>query len=77
MIYKKSCNTLRTLNDGNYGIFLIMGNAGFVSSIVSPDFLRPLTGLGLRALGVSGAWSFGFKADRVWGFGFGAQGLRV
>ena len=26
--------TLRTLNYGNCGIFLIMGNAGFVSSIV-------------------------------------------
>ena len=24
--------TLRTLNDGNYGIFLIMGNAGFCPS---------------------------------------------
>ena len=24
--------TLRTLNYGNYGIFLIMGNAGFISS---------------------------------------------
>ena len=26
------CITLRTLNYGNYGIFLIMGNAGFISS---------------------------------------------
>ena len=26
--------TLRTLNYGNYGIFLSMGNAGFISSIV-------------------------------------------
>ena len=26
--------TLRTLNYGNYGIFLIMGNAGFRSSAV-------------------------------------------
>ena len=27
--------TLRTLNYGNYGIFLIMGNAGFGPSAVS------------------------------------------
>ena len=26
--------TLRTLNYGNYGIFPIMGNAGFISSTV-------------------------------------------
>ena len=26
--------TLRTLNYGNYGIFLIVGNAGFISSTV-------------------------------------------
>ena len=28
--------TLRTLNHGNSGLFLIMGNAGFISSTVSP-----------------------------------------
>ena len=28
--------TLRTLNYGNYGIFLIMGNAGFCPSTVTP-----------------------------------------
>ena len=28
------CMTLRTLNYGNYGIFLIMGNAGFIPSTV-------------------------------------------
>ena len=32
--------TLRTLNYGNYGIFLIMGNAGFCPSAVFIDF-RP------------------------------------
>ena len=26
--------TLRTLNSGNYGMLLIMGNAGFISSTV-------------------------------------------
>ena len=30
----KSCITLRTLNYGNSGIFLMMGNAGFISSTV-------------------------------------------
>ena len=38
---RRECMTLRTLNYGNYGIFLIMGNAGFISSILVPfcDFL--------------------------------------
>ena len=34
--WTKSCMTLRTLNYGNYGIFLIMGNAGFCPSTVGP-----------------------------------------
>ena len=29
--------TLRTLNYGNYGIFLIMGNAGFCPSTVGTE----------------------------------------
>ena len=29
--------TLRTLNYGNYGIFLIMGNAGFCPSTVAVE----------------------------------------
>ena len=33
--------TLRTLSYGNYGIFLIMGNAGFCPSAVRPG-LQPL-----------------------------------
>ena len=36
--------TLRTLNYGNYGIFLIMGNAGVCPSTVS--FMNP-TNLGV------------------------------
>ena len=32
--------TLRTLDYGNYGIFLIMGNAGFCPSTVSGRFKR-------------------------------------
>ena len=35
--------TLRTLNYGNYGIFLIMGNAGFISSTVSRAYTRHIT----------------------------------
>ena len=34
--------TLRTLNYGNYGIFLIMGNAGFCPSTVSHQVFRPV-----------------------------------
>ena len=33
--------TLRTLNYGNYGIFLIMGNAGFCPSTVRGPFRVP------------------------------------
>ena len=48
--------TLRTLNYGNYGIFLIMGNAGFcpstvpIVSIVVP-FLVNQKGFRIRGLG--------------------------
>ena len=37
--------TLRTLIYGNYGIFLIMGNAGFLSSkvLISKPLQRPRT----------------------------------
>ena len=34
----KSCITLRTLNYGDYGIFLDMGNARFISSTVFAVF---------------------------------------
>ena len=34
--------TLRTLNYGNYGIFLIMGNAGFCPSTVVSGLLRSI-----------------------------------
>ena len=31
----KACVTIRTLNDGNYGVYSsVMGNAGFASSTV-------------------------------------------
>ena len=39
----KSCITLRTLNYGNFGIFLIMGNAGFISSAVCRTKSQTLT----------------------------------
>ena len=42
--------TLRTLNYGNYGIFLIMGNAGFCpSTVVTED-------AGLGFVLASGFW---------------------
>ena len=40
--------TLRTLNYGNYGIFLIMGNAGFCPSTVCPPPLQ----VGFKARGL-------------------------
>ena len=40
--------TLRTLNYGNYGIFLIMGNAGFSPSTVCPLPLQ----VGFKARGL-------------------------
>ena len=48
--------TFRTLNYGNYGIFLLLGNAGFISSTVEvPQGL-----IGFRV------WGLEF---RVWGLG--------
>ena len=53
--------TLRTLNYGNYGIFLSMGHAGFLSSTVSclcivliTDAIKPFY-LGLQGFGVWGS----------------------
>ena len=40
--------TLRTLNYGNYGIFLIMGNAGFCPSAVEEPSWYPLEELEAR-----------------------------
>ena len=36
--------TLRTLNYGNYGIFLVLGNAGFCPSTVLLWLMRELLG---------------------------------
>ena len=47
--------TLRTLNYGNYGIFLKMGNAGFCPSTEGRRFRLeglPSVGLGLRKMWV-------------------------
>ena len=41
--------TLRTLNYGNYGIFLIMGNAGFCPSTVS-RVISALSGILIRVM---------------------------
>ena len=50
--------TLRTLNYGNYGIFLIMGNAGFCPSAVCVDVMFSVV------LGAVGASHSGFASDR-------------
>ena len=42
--------TLRTLNYGNYGIFLIMGHAGFCPSTDHSSWLR-LMSFGMSGLG--------------------------
>ena len=34
-------STLRTLNYGNYGIFLIVGDAGFIPSTAGPGVMLP------------------------------------
>ena len=60
--------TLRTLNYGNYGIFLNMDNAGFISSTVWTLRDRPL---GRERGGLSpGFWPWGLEfSDKTvpWG----------
>ena len=45
--------TLRTLNYGNYGIFLIMGNAGFCPSTVVSIRLLSVYEVAFRVSGLS------------------------
>ena len=45
--------TLRTLNYGNYGIFLIMGNAGFCPSTVATFGMLLVWKIGPRSPGTS------------------------
>ena len=61
--------TLRSLNYGNYGICLITGNAGFISSILG---FRDCRVLGLRVVGLG---ILGFLGLRV--LGLGLSDLRV
>ena len=63
--WTKSCMTLRTLNYGNDGIFLIMGSAGFCpSTILLPGIQKPTVfGGGSR-----------FRAFKVQESGFGGFG---
>ena len=56
--------TLRTLNYGNYGIFLIIGNAGFLSSAVGKP-ARQLPGSDSRVDEGFGTSGLGV---RFWGF---------
>ena len=59
--------TLRTLNYGNYGIFLIMGNAGFSPSTVG---VEGVVGLPLLSL------SFCGPADVQW-LNLAGQGIDI
>ena len=62
--------TLRTLNYGNYGIFLIMGNAGFCPSTVS-------NALNLRVSAFTLGRSRGFKGQGFLGLGFKDNRSRI
>ena len=53
--------TLRTLNYGNYGIFLIMGNAGFCPSTVCVAGRSCQEGLKLEGLFAGGGGGVGFR----------------
>ena len=59
---------LRTLNYGNYGIFLTMGNAGFCPSAV-------LVGLGTRNHDLEPGLSKVRLGGLRFGFGFGFRDL--
>ena len=82
--------TLRTLNYGNYGIFLIMGNAGFLSinridygSGFPPEavpFEVPGSlgaGRGFRGFELCRLLGSRFRGLRVRGLGFKVQGFKV
>ena len=53
--------TFRTLNYGNYGIFLIMGHAGFCPSTVPLIFRRLLGNPGKDPISASPASALGFR----------------
>ena len=74
--------TLRTLNYGNYGIFLIMGNAGFCPStvvVILVPFLHSILtkgkfgGRGLQGLRL---WGFTDSDEQILGGG-GGGGVKV
>ena len=67
--------TLRTLNHGNYGIFLIMGNAGFISSTVAAEFPNLPSRSSLLHLGCTHWGIMAFRALR--GFVLLSRGVRV
>ena len=63
MIY--ICITFRTLNYGNYGLVLIMGNAGFIPSTVVLDCLRSLSHEERAGLGGGASMIVGCMAPNV------------
>ena len=70
--------TLRTLNYGNYGIFLIMGNAGFCPSTVAQGLALSfwLTALSFRRMAGAGCFVVSGLA-LMEGFSFFACGLEL
>ena len=57
--------TLRSLKYGNYGIFLIMGNAGFCPSAVLIDYRPQSTICILAALGFVSNWTGDFASKII------------
>ena len=72
--------TLRTLNYGNYGIVLILGNAGFCPSTVSPFgaltymMFNPVKLLSRLLLTVASLQGFSVHSFQSW---LGVSGFRV
>ena len=68
--------TLRTLNYGNYGIFLIMGHAGFLSiNRIARPFVCEMA-FGAEGLAGSFAHLRKFEATRTWGAGSSPNSYR-
>ena len=55
--------TLRTLNYGNYGIFLIMGNAGFCPSTVARVVMTRERRIEEEEGGALSSWQLKNKVD--------------
>ena len=63
--------TLRTLNNGNFGIFLVMGNAGFMSSTISLSVCTCIN-LGFKQLYRSKEWIIPYSVQVLWSLALAA-----